>query len=291
MGLFGSKSNSNTKSSGTDNFNDNTNFNTTPTNPQWVTDAAKGIYGGGQTLAKADPASYVAGPNDLLTQAGAGASSLTSSPWNYDAAADLTRGVANTGAPDISSMIGKFMSPYLSSVVDATGADLDHQAGLTRAQDDLTLAGSGAFGGSGAALTKAATEGELARTRATTLSGLRNQGYAEALAGATSQAGLQQQQQQQKLASAAQLAGISSQSAADNRANVAAQDAAAAPLQAIAQSKATAPLDLQTWLASIFAGSQPGLFQGQTGTEDQTGTEVQTGKGNTSGTTFGFGGK
>lgn len=288
MSFGKSKTNSNQNSTGQDTTSGTTNFTQTPTNPDWVSTAAQGLLANGQTLAGADPTSYVAGPNSLLTQAGANATNLSGTPWAYDAAQDVNGGVANAKTPSIAGDISQFMSPYTDSVVNSTLADFDHQAGLTKAQDDLNLAASGAFGGSGAALTKAATADNLARARATTEAGLRQAGFSTALGGATSQAQLQQQQEQQRLQAAAQIAQTANDYGANSRANVAAQDAAAQPLQAIDQAKATAPLDLNSWLASIFAGSQPGLFQGQTGTQVQNGTESQVTSGKGGSTTFGF---
>lgn len=276
---------------GTDNYSGTTNFTQAPTNPQWVTDASQGIVGNATALAGANPTSYVAGPVPLLHTAANSAAGLTGTPWNYDGALDVTRGVANSKAPSIAGMIGQFENPEINSVVNSTLADFDHQAGLTRAQDDLNLAGSGAFGGSGAALTKSATEDALARARATTESTLRSNAFNTALGGATSQAGVNQNQQALRLQAGSELANIADQYGANQRANIAAQDSAGAPLQAINQAQAQAPLDLQSWLASVFGQSLPQLFQGQTGTENQSGTESQSGtqKGKVTGTSFGFG--
>ena len=173
----------------------------------------------------------------------ANATSLSGLPWDYDAAADLTGAVANSDTPSIAGNIGQFMNPYLKQVVGATSADLDASDGRVRAQQALDLAGSGAFGGSGAALTQSATEGELARARATTLGNLRAQGYAQALGGATSQAQLQQQQQTQRLAAAGQLAGIAGNYDANQRANIASQTATGDDLRNVAQQQAQAAGD------------------------------------------------
>lgn len=278
-------------STGQDTTSGTTSFDQSPTNPDWVTNLVSGQAGSVDALSATNPQSYIAGPTPLLTTAANAAGDLTSSPWNYDAAADLTRGVANDKAPSIAANMSQFQDPYLKSVVGATSAALDHSDGLARAQDDLSLAGSGAFGGSGAALTKAATEGELSRARAQSIGGLESAGYSTALGGATAQAQLQQQQQQQKLASAAQLANLSSQSAADNRANIATQDTAAQPIQSINQATAQAPIDFQTAINQLLAALPLSLFQGQSGTEDQNNVENQTGttSGGGSTTTFGFG--
>src|SRR6185437_3290345 len=108
--------------SGVDNTNQATDFTqtgngtTTPVNPQWVTDASSGIYGGGATLAGENPASFVAGPNDLLKTANNNALNLSGTPWAFDAGTDLTRSVGQMDSPDISSMIGKFTDPYTKQV-------------------------------------------------------------------------------------------------------------------------------------------------------------------------------
>jgi hypothetical protein len=130
----------------------------------------------------------------------------------------------------------------------------------------------------------------LARARATTLGGLRSQGYGQALGGATSQAQLQLQQEQQRLQAGGQLATIADQYGANSRANIGAQDAAGAPLQSIAQTQATAPLDLHSWLAQNFSNLPLSLFHGQSddGTNNTTSTSSGTNKGNTTGFNFGF---
>ncbi|MEO8113741.1 MAG: hypothetical protein ABI655_05140 [Phenylobacterium sp.] len=71
--------------------------------------------------------------------------------------------------------LGGYMSPYRRDVVDSALNDYDFGAGQTRAQQDLDLAGSGAFGGSGAALTRSMTEDALTRGRATTSANLYDQ--------------------------------------------------------------------------------------------------------------------
>jgi hypothetical protein len=289
LGASFGKSNNKGSTAGTDNTVSNANFNTSPTNPQWVTDLATSLGSHINALQGTDPTSYVANATPLLQTAANSAGDLTGDPWAYAGASDVTRGLANAKTPDIAGNVSKFMDPYLSSVVNATSADLDHSDGLARAQDNLDLAGSGAFGGSGAALTKAATEDALSRARATTLGGLRSHGFDTALGGATNQAGLEEQNRGLRLGAASQLATIADQAQTQQRANIAAQTAAAQPIQAIDQAKAQAPLDFQSFLSQLFAGTLPQLFQGQTGTEDQTGTETTTGTSKGTGTKFGLG--
>jgi hypothetical protein len=237
---------------------------TTPNVPGWASDLTQNVAGRVGGLLNYDPQSLVAPANGLQNLAGANAANLSGSPWNFDASADLTRGVANADTPSIAGNINRFMNPYLHDVVDATSADLDASDGNVRARQALELAGSGAFGGSGAALTQSATEGELARARATSLGTLRSQGYAQALGGATAQAQLQQQQESQRLAAANQLAGISSAYDANQRANIAAQTATGNDLRNVDHQQLQAPVSNAQQIVAILNGLPINLFTGST---------------------------
>jgi hypothetical protein len=219
-------------------------------------------------LLGAAPQGLVAPADPLQTQAAASAGRLTGSPWNFDGAADMMRQAAGAPTPSIAGGIGQFMDPYLRDVVGATSADLDASDGRVRAQQALDLAHAGAFGGSGAALTQSATEGELARARATALGGLRAQGYAQALGGATAQAQLDQQQQAQKLAAANGLTSLSSAYDANQRANIAAQTATGDDLRNVAQQQAQAPATSTAQIVAMLSGLPINLFTGQTSTGD-----------------------
>lgn len=268
--IGGSKSNSSGSS------NTQTNSTTTPIVPEWASSLTQNVAGRVGRLLDHDPQSLVAPANYLQNLAGANAINLSGTPWNYDAAAELTGAVANSDTPSIAGNIGQFMDPYLRQVVGATSADLDTNDGRVRAQQALNLAGSGAFGGSGAALTQSATEGELARARATTLGNLRSQGYAQALGGATSQAQLQQQQQAQRLAAAGQLAGIAGEYGANQRANIATQMATGDDLRNITQQQDQAPVTSTAQIVAMLNGLPINLFTGQT--TDETKNTASTGK-------------
>ena len=73
--------------------------------------------------------------------------------------------------------LDKYMSPYTGQVVDAALADFDFGAGQTRANQALEEARSGAFGGSGAAIGRSLTEGEIMRGRGSLSAQLRDQGF------------------------------------------------------------------------------------------------------------------
>lgn len=158
--------------------------NTTTRNiPQWGRELVeKGAARVGEVF-DLDPASQVAPANSQILGAAQAAANL---PTSASADTSWLKPYMSADTPFASGgkaydYIDRYLNPYLKSVVDASASDLDAQAGQVRAQQALDLAGSGAFGGSGAALTQSMTEGELARARATTLSGLRSHAYDTAL--------------------------------------------------------------------------------------------------------------
>jgi len=293
---FDQNSTTNTNNTSNSQFNSST----SPVVPQWASDLTQGVAGRVGGLLGTDPQSLVAPANGLQLQAAQGASGLTGSPWNFAGAADLTRGAANTSWLDgymnsptpfasgakASDYLANYQNPYLRDVVDATSADLDASDGRVRAQQALQLAGSGAFGGSGAALTQSMTEGELARARASALGGLRSQGFATALGAAAGdadratqarladvQAALADRQQkvgfglsgqQQQLAAGNQLAGLSSAYDANQRANLGAQQGVGDDLHGIAQTQDQAPVTSSQQIVAMLQGLPIGLFTGST---------------------------
>jgi hypothetical protein len=204
--------------------------------------------------------------------------------------------------------IDRYMDPYLNGVVNAAAADFDANAGEVRARQALDLAGSGAFGGSGAALTQSMTEGELARARASTLSALRSQGFTTALGAAAgdaeratqarlanAQTGLQDraqkagfgfQAQQQQLAAANQLAGLSSGYDANLRANLDAQAGLGNTLRQVDQDYRQAPITNAQQLVAMLSGLPINLFVGSN--EQGTKSEAVKSKGSELSANFGF---
>ena len=188
----------------------------TPNNPAWVTSGMEGLAGKITNYGNLDPYSLVAGPDALQTQAAKSAAGLTS-PTAYQDAINALKGIsgqgANTYAP---SMFGgadlgaaqqaqsaslldnlqQYMSPYTKDVVDTSLADYDVGAGQTRAQQALEMAGSGAFGGSGSAITRSMTEDALTRGRGSLSAGLRDQGFQRGAALSSEDADRRQQNSQ-----------------------------------------------------------------------------------------------
>lgn len=307
--IGGNSSNSKNSFSGVDNTNSTTNFNqtSTPINPSWVDNTAQSINGGLTNLIGSNPSSYIAPVNGTLSTANNTAAGLSSMPWNYNAALGETGYVMGANAPQTQyvasqPMIQAFMNPFTNDVVNSSLAGFDNQAGQTKAQQALDLVKSGAFGGSGAAVDQALTNGQLALSRGQLESGLRSQGFNTALGAAQSEAARKQQandlnaqlygqQMDRALGGANQLGGLSSELNQNQIADVNAQTGIGSTVQAIQQQLAQSPLALQQYITSLFSNEPLQLFNGQTqvGTQHQVGTESQSGtsKGNTSG--FGFG--
>jgi hypothetical protein len=152
------------------------------------------------SVAKAGPNTYGAQGYDAsgygatnATSRGYDAQNATSQGYNaqdytgqgYDARKvgnavgyDPTTANASTySAGSLLEGLGNYMSPYTGQVVDAALSDYDYGAGQTRANQALDEARSGAFGGSGAAIGRSMTEGELARGRGSLSANLRDQGF------------------------------------------------------------------------------------------------------------------
>ena len=199
---------------------------TTPTRPDWVDAQAKGLNDALTDLGRGDPAASVAGLSDLERRASETAGGLgVGSGWGRGGTDWTTWGrtaPAATGpapaaaAPDLSGArlegrgevpqaasvldnLSAYMTPFRDQVLKAAMDDFDAEAGRRRAAQDLELAGQGAFGGSGAALTRSLTEGELARGRNSALAGLLDQMFTQ---GASLSAGDADRRQQASTAAA-----------------------------------------------------------------------------------------
>ena len=122
---------------------------------------------------------------DAQDYTGEGYDASTGSAANYEAIMaraakgyDATNATAsNYSASSLLDGLGNYMSPYTGQVVDAALEDYDYGAGQTRASQALDEARSGAFGGSGAAIARSMTEGDIARGRGSLSANLRDQGF------------------------------------------------------------------------------------------------------------------
>jgi len=250
----------------------------TPTNPDWVTNSVSGLSGDIAKLGAMDPYSFVSGPNALQQQAATGAAGLGIDPAAW---AKLTTGDGPQGqAASLLDGLSNYMSPYTNDVVNTTLAGFDKNAGMTRAQQSLDLARSGAFGGSGAAITQSMTEGDLAQRRAASEAGLRDQAFNTGAGLSNMDAGRRQEAsfanaQLNQNTTAQRLQALLSGDA-NNRANVGVQAGAGADMRAIEQQRLAAPLTLLQQRAALTGSLPYNLFTGQT--QDGTSSGTQTTK-------------
>jgi hypothetical protein len=291
--------------------NSTSNSTTTPTVPEWASTLTQGVAGRVGDVNRLDPYSLVAPTNGLQNRAAAGAENLSGSPWNFDGAADLIRGVArhdaNTYAPifgqatdaqsaSLLDNLDAYMSPYRRDVVDAALDDYDFGAGQTRAQQDLDLAGSGAFGGSGAALTRSMTEDALTRGRATTSANLLDQMFQRGTALSADDANRRQQVSlanaaaaneavrfgaeatdrvlQRQLDAARGLVDLSTAYDANQRGNIATQASMGAMQRDVDEQQRQAPITHAQQVVAMLQGLPINLFTGQQTQETKSGSST-----------------
>jgi hypothetical protein len=280
----------------------------TPTNPEWVTTANENLSGRIQDLSKLDPYSLVAGPSALQNQAVKAASGLGVDQNKWNSLVNMAtptigqQSVTNTTANSASLLdnLKAYMSPYTNDVVRSTLAGFDQNAGMTQAQQALDLARSGAFGGSGAAITQSMTNQGLAMARAQQEAGLRDQAFntgaglsnmdanrfqeanilnaqMEAQAKALN-ANLAYQTQAQNAALAlqgrGQTADMLMSGNANDRNNIQLQAGLGGDMRAIEQARLNAPVDLLNTQVTLNSGIPANLFKG--GTTNTTGTSKTT---------------
>lgn len=290
--IFGKKSKTSTTQTST----------TTPNVPEWITTPVQNLTNSVMALSNSNPYSYVAPASELQTQAWDAAGNLGSYAGNFDEAADIMRGVAGSKAPSYAAASGsaqslldgldKYMSPYRKQVVDAALADWDYSAGQQRAQDDLDLAASGAFGGSGAALTKSMTSDALIRGRNTTESTLLDQMFNRGAALSGEDASRRQQMEvanmqaaneaaqfnaaqeaaalERQLAAAKGLTDITNTAGTDARANIDMLSKLGGEQRGIEQDYRNAPLTLLDFQTDQFGQLPLNLFPGETTTGSGT---------------------
>jgi hypothetical protein len=276
----------------------------TPTNPAWVSNGLGTLGGHVTDLAGQDPYSFVAGANPLQRQAGNLSGSLSGSPWNFDGAADATRGAMSAGAmyakpASLLDNLQGYMNPYTNDVVNTTLKGFDQNANQTRAQQMLDLGNDSTFGGSGGAILRAQTEGQLGLGRAQTEAQLRDQAFNTGAGLSNQDANRVQQSRlanqteyetalQRALQGAGQLGNLSTAYDANQRDNAQTMAGIGGTLQGLDQAHAGAPLTVASLLNGAFAGLPLNLLHGQ----DNNGTtsSITSGTSNTSGNQFGLSG-
>lgn len=268
------------KSKGSTSSTETFNKTSTPVVPDWIMSATQGLSGKVQELAGANPYDLVPGHDWLQGKAYDTAKGLGGDTKWLD---DLMGASAPTvGAASLLDNLDDYQNPYRKNVTDAAMADFDFEAGKTRAQQDLDLAGNQAFGGSGMALTKSATEEGLSRARNSQLSKLLSDMF-------TTSAGLSGQDADRRQSASAANASLALQDRAqkaslgfgadaNQRANVGAQMDIGGVLRDITTQQKQAPFDLAEWAISALGGLNPGLFIGENSQGTSSGTGTSKGK-------------
>lgn len=96
----------------------------------------------------------------------------------YQSAANMVSGAGTTMTPDV---VGKYMSPYMSQVVDPVKASMEQQFGQQLSQQQAQAIKAGAFGGERAGLQRAQLQGQQGLALGQALSPLYQTGYGQAL--------------------------------------------------------------------------------------------------------------
>ena len=251
---------------------------TTPNSPEWVRSGVEGLGARIQGLGAMDPYGFVAPVSSLERQAAQGAGGLGARKDNDWMSQLLGRSTPSAQSASLLDNLSAYSNPYRHDVVDSAMTDFDFDAGRTRANQDLALAGQGAFGGSGAALTRSQTEGELARARNSQLSKLLSDMF-------TTSAGLSGQDADRRQQASIANANLAQQdfqaraqfgldADANARANIASQAALGQQLRAADQDYRLAPVTALSKQVDMFSGLPLSLFQGST--TDSTGTRKGT---------------
>jgi hypothetical protein len=252
---------------------------TAPVVPDWLVSAQQGQTANVLGLGARDPASFVAGPHGLQTQAASGAAALGGDSGWYD-------NLMGTKAPTVSAAgvfdngLDQYFNPFLKNVKTSALADHDFAAGAQRAQETLDIADQDGFRGSGAALTRSMGDDARLRSRDSLGSGLDYQGWQSAT-------GLASQDADRRQAAAVASAQLASQNndflarlgldkATSDRANVGLQSQIGGELQGIDQAKTSAPLDLAAWVAQVYGniGNNNLIGQHETGLTKTKGSTI-----------------
>lgn len=246
-----------------------------PTNPAWVDQGLQGLGGQISNLSNADPYSFVAGPDALQTQAATGAAGLTS-PQGFNDAQAALKAAGSAGPASLLDNLSAYMSPYTNDVVNSTLAGFDDNAGRTRAQQQLDIAGDSTFGGSGGSILRSLTEGQLGLGRAQTEAGLRDQAFNTGAGLSNQDAQRRQDSVNQQIAAALGLSGSAAAQGANDRANISQQSDIGEMLRQIAQQRAAAPLGLLSTQAGLYSSLPLGLTHGQSTDGTSNGTSNST---------------
>lgn len=275
-----------------------TTASTTPTNPEWSTNAIQGLTGQVTDLAGQDPQSFVAGASPLQDQqfglagqmggaAGGqltGASSAASGLAGFQAPQidDVAQAAAYTAAQNM----GAYYNPFQQQVAENTTQEMLRGLDLATNRNSQGAQLAGQYGGSRQGVLDANTNRDFFGQLGNTLGNLNLQGFNTAAqygsGDADRQTGVSQFNAGQKNAAALanQQAGLAGAGIQGQGASLlqslglsgyGALGDAGATQQGLEQTQAGAPLSVLQQLAAIQGGLPLGLFSGS----NSTGTTTQ----------------
>lgn len=272
------------KKSTTSNVQDtNSHATSTPNVPDWLLQPAQSLAGNLGGLIKQGSGAFTPQTSNLQTQAFDTAGTLSPSPL-YGDAATAVKGAGPVQGQSLLDGLSSYYNPYKDQVLNPVLNDYDVNAGKTRAAQAAHAAGSGAFRGSRYGVQEGATEGELARGRASTEGGLLSDMYTQA----TGLSGQDAQRRQdamtgnanRQLQQGMDLSGIADAAGSNDRANVGVQDLLGGQKTDQGNAQTQYPITFNNQLEGLFSGLDPSTFTGQsvdstghtTGTGSATGT-------------------
>lgn len=273
---------------------------TTPDVPDWLKTPGQTNATGLTNLQAQGPSAFTPGISALQQSGFDKAGGLTTSP-DLATAGNMVTGANysfDPGAVKGESLLDGlqgYINPYMHNVVDNTLSDYDENSGKVRAAQAAQAAGSGAFRGSRYGIREADTEGQLARGRATTESGLLSDAFNTAAGLSNQDAGRRQSAAEgnasrslqaqtagtaDQLQGAGLLSGIGQATGSEDRANLALTNNLGAQQTDLQNTIKQYPLQYQTMMEGLFSGLDPSLFTGGTSTSSgtQTGTSNTTQK-------------
>lgn len=251
----------------TTNQTQNSTATTTPNVPDWLLQPAQTAAGGLAKLQATDPSTFGPTESALQKQATTAAGNLTSSPL-FGQAADMASGVGPVAGQSVLDGLDRYYNPFKDQVLNPVLNDYDHNSGIVRAGQSAREAASGSFRGSRAGIAEGATEGELARGRATTEGGLLKDMYGQATSLSAADADRRQSaltgNADRSVNIAGLLAGLGTSQGNDARANFQAQAQQGETQTAVDNGIAQAPLTTQAQLEGLLSGLDPSLYSGST---------------------------
>lgn len=280
MGLSSKKS----SSKGTTTNQNTSTATTTPDVPDWIANPTKTVAGNITDLLGQGPGAFAPQTSDLQQSAFENASDLATSPY-LEQAGEAFGNIGNVGGQSYSAAsvldggLDRYYNPFRDQVLNPALADYDEQSGLTRAAQSAQAAKNKAFQGSRYGIQEAATEGQLARGRASTEGGLLDRMYTQAMQAAEADAARRQEAASFSAASAMQaalanqgmdfskaggLANLGGLFGSENRANLGVQ----AGLGGVQTDQQNAirqyPIQYQGQMEGLLGGLNPELYTGRT---------------------------